>query len=160
MPVSRLIRSATGSVSSHFAIGIDNRIVFHSNFKGAHVEWLQTFKKSSRIVYQIDMLLTYTEEELIYEECIKYDGDTYDWGAFLYLIYAYLKLKLFKIPMPETNPWSRKGWIMCVELANVLSAVGVNIPHLEAFEPEKLYSNLRLILAQKGLIKDAKNWPT
>lgn len=159
MPVSKLIRSAMGSVCSHFAIIIDEKVVFHSNFKGAHVEFIQTFEKQSRIVYQIDLLLTFAEEELIYEECIKYDGDSYDWGAFAYLIYSYLKKKLFKSPMPTENPWGHKGWLMCVELANVLNVIGINIPHLDAFEPEKLYSNLRFLLAQRGMIKDVKNWP-
>jgi len=159
MPVSRMIRSATHSVCSHFAIVIDNRIVFHSNFKGAHVEFLPSFLKHNTICYQLDLLLTPQQEEDIYQECLKYDGKPYDFGAFFYLIWCFIKNKLFKTPFAKQNLWSDRDYVMCVELAKILQVIGIDIKDLDLYLPQNLYSNLRLKIAQKGLLLDGKAWP-
>lgn len=48
-------------------------------------------------------------------------GAKYDWLGIAYFAYCYIKLILFKIPLPETNAWQNKNKMFCTEYASLLS---------------------------------------
>jgi hypothetical protein len=139
LPLSRLIRWAFGETCSHFAIAFDNRVVFHSNLKGCHVEWLASFLKCSSVVYEIPLNATLDQEESVYQECLKVDGKAYDFGAFLFLCLDVILFKLFKIPLQNRNLFASPNSFICVELAECLKPV-MKIPeNLSATSPYNLY---------------------
>lgn len=140
LPASRLIRYFTGEYVSHFAIVMDERIVFHSNFYGAHLDWYSKFLKHAEVIFQINLTLTLELEEALYLEMVeKFDGEPYDWGALLFLWYSLIRLKLFGIPIPRKNPLSSDRANICVELAECLEVIGIELPPLDTVLPERLY---------------------
>lgn len=144
LPASRLIRALSGEDVSHFAIEIDNRYVFHSNFYGAHLKWRSTFVKQSEIIHQLELKLTPAQEELIYLELInRFDEQTYDWGAFFYLSWRMLLYRFAGGELPKTNPWSSNRGLLCTELAQCLMVVGAKLPTLDTILPGRLYSILK-----------------
>jgi hypothetical protein len=139
-----MIRHLSRETVSHFAIVFDNRILFHSNFYGAHLEWLDNFIKHSEIVYRIDLELPLEAEELIYQECIKrFDGEPYDWGALAYWLYAMVGYRYFGKPLPTRNLWGSGRANLCLELAQCLTTLGVVLPDLDMVLPEHLYFILK-----------------
>lgn len=129
----------TGEDCSHFAIVIDQRYVFHSNFYGTNLQWRATFELGCEVVHRLDIPLSKEVEENLYQRLLRCDGRPYDWGAFFYLAFALLKYRIFKYPVPRTNPWSSNKNLMCVELASCLNVIGVRLPDLDTVFPERLY---------------------
>lgn len=144
LPASRLIRSLSGEDVSHFAIEIDGRYVFHSNFYGAHLKWRSTFVKHVEVIHQIEMPLTPEQEELIYLELInRFDEQTYDWGAFAYLSWRLVLHRFLGKEPPTRNIWSSSRGLLCTELARCLAVVGLTLPELDTVLPGRLYSMVK-----------------
>jgi len=116
-PLSKLIMWGLEEPVSHFAILFDEKIIFHSNLMGVHIEWYNSFLKNHDIVKEMDLDLDLAREEEIYQAVIdQYDGKSYDYGAFLYFTYRGFLKKLFKIPLPQKNPWGSKDAFLCNEM--------------------------------------------
>lgn len=126
--LSKIIRAGLKEPVSHVAIVFDDKIVFHSNLKGTHIEWFNEFKKKSDVVYTLSYDLSLEEEEAIYQSVIdKNISKPYDFSAFLFFAYRAFMHKVFGTDYPITNP-ANKSWAwICVE------AVG-SLP--EKFQPK------------------------
>lgn len=143
MPLSRLIRWAYKEPVSHFAICFDEKVVMHSNLKGVHIEWLETFKKHSEIVLQIkikdsDLLL----EERVYQLAIKHDQRSYDIKALAYMCYRVGLNLSFGIPIPKRNKWGDSNSDLCTELADCLFPIADLPSGLDTITPYQLYCYL------------------
>lgn len=145
LPLSWAIRWCLDEPVSHFAIVFDDKIVFHSNLLGTHVKWLATFKKSAKIVFQLEYEMNLDQQEALYQECIKRDGAPYDFVAFFKLAYYGLRRKWFGIPlplMPDDLAWA----YLCTDLAIALPAdiVG-NFKGLQTLTPMDLFKRIEAI---------------
>lgn len=141
---SKLIRWCTGSSSSHMAWIMDSRIVFHSTFsRGVHLTWLHNFLNINQVVHRIDFDLTLPDEESIYQSLIYLESRGYDYGAFFYLGFMYLKYKIFGTPLPPKNKWSSSNRYICLEMAKSLKVIGLEIPYLDSTDPEGLYKYIK-----------------
>jgi hypothetical protein len=120
-PLSVLIRHLFKEPCSHFAVVLDDQIVFHSNMSGAHIEWYPSFKKNQTIVFEIEVEENGDEvyNALLgrYHELLdKYDGKPYDFGGLLYGFWRAILWRFFNKPIPTTNAWAKADAFMCVEL--------------------------------------------
>lgn len=121
LPLSKLITWGLDEPVSHFAIVFDDKIVFHSDLSGLHVEWFSAFMKNRTIVFEKQIDITLEQEEYIYQNVIsKYHGSSYDFGAFAYFIWRGILKKFFKKPMPNSNPWASKKRFICDEVIQLL----------------------------------------
>lgn len=143
-PLSFVIRWAFNEDVSHFAIILDERIVFHSNLLGVHLQWFETFKKSSEVVYSLSLKTSEEKENEVYFELIKHDKRPYDWGAFVYLAWRGFLFRFFSKPIPTgKNPLGSDRLDLCLELASALKPV-LNIrDNLDMVTPFKLYTILK-----------------
>ena len=48
-------------------------------------------------------------------------GKPYDWMGILYFACCYIKLMIFKTPLPIVNRWERESHLFCIELVGRLS---------------------------------------
>lgn len=121
-PLSKLIRWGTDEPVSHFAIVFDDKLVFHSNLLGVHLEWFDTFKKHATIVYSISLRHTTLEEqEAVFRGIVdNFDGSKYDFKAFLYFAWRVFLRKCFNKELPKVNIWDDKHGFLCTELAKAL----------------------------------------
>lgn len=118
---SKFIRWCLDEPVSHFAIEFDNRIVFHSNFSGVYLRWANHFREENEVIFQLPFNWGLQEEEDLYQRVIqKWDGTPYDFKAYWYFAYRGLLYKFFGIELPKTNPFNKKGELICVELAGAL----------------------------------------
>lgn len=144
LPGSKFIRWGTGEPVSHFAIQLDKKLVFHSNFHGAHLKWLSTFLKRNEIVYQLDLAISPEQEELIYQRLInQFDEQPYDWGALAFWFVSLLRHKITGAALPERNLWGSSRGFLCVELAQCLDVLGIDLTKLDITLPERLYFILK-----------------
>lgn len=143
LPLSKFIRWGLNEPVSHMAVVFDDKIVFHSNFKGIHIEWFETFKKSNEIVYEVNFNLTLDKEEEIYQDIItKNDGKGYDYAALLYLVYKGLMHKMFKTPLPTDNKWASKNKFFCIELLSLFKQIEIDT-NIEVSTPYQVYKLLK-----------------
>jgi hypothetical protein len=99
----------------------DEKIVFHSNLKGAHIEWLNSFKQSSQIVYELDIDLPLDREEALYQSIINAnDGKKYDYAAFLLFIFQVVRYRFTGKKRTDKNTWQDKRALLCTGLADYL----------------------------------------
>lgn len=144
LPASKIIKWITGEESSHFAVVIDQKYVFHSNFYGAHLKWLSSFLKHSYIVRRMDLNLSPAQEETIYLDLInRFDEQPYDWGAFFYLIIRGVLYKAFGVSLPRKNIWGSSRGFLCLEIAKSLDCIKPTLLKLDAITPETLYWRLK-----------------
>lgn len=121
LPLSKLIMWGLDEPCSHFAVVFDDKIVFHSNLSGLHIVWFESFLKSYEVVFEIDVPLPLEEEEKMYQSIItKYDGASYDYGAFAYLTWRGFLKKFFGKPIPSHNPWASSKRYICDEVIQLL----------------------------------------
>jgi hypothetical protein len=137
--LSKIIRWAFNEPVSHFAVVMDGKIVFHSNLLGAHLNWWSNFSKHCEVVLRKDLDLTLIQEESVYQSLIQIEGKPYDWSAFFYFIYRGLLLRLFKIPIPETNIQKNDGGFLCVEIAKCFEGIVTLPKDLSIVTPYKLW---------------------
>jgi hypothetical protein len=120
-PLSKLIMWGLTEPVSHFAISFDDKIIFQSDLLGVHIEWMGTFLKTHTVVFEQDFNLGLEKEEAIFQAlCNQYDGSSYDYGAFAYFIWRAALLKMFKMPLPDRNPWGSKKSFLCDEVIQTL----------------------------------------
>jgi len=148
LPLSLLIRKGLDEPCSHFAVVFDDRIVFHSNLKGCHVEWYSTFKKHNTVVFEEERKLNLEQEELVYQSLIDAnDGKSYDYLAFLYFMLMAVRRRLFGKPLPQTNSWQKKSSLLCTGLAAYLPS---NLfPELSTIRDLEIISPYQLYLLMK-----------
>lgn len=147
MPLSIAIRWCLNEPVSHMAIVFDDKIVFHSNLLGTHVNWFESFKKHQTIVYSQFYQMGMAQEENIYLSCVSVDSKWYDYLAFFKLCYYGLRKKLFGKPLPIIkDQWPNA--FLCTELIKVLPEKLLK-PELkeklaanEILTPYQLYKNL------------------
>lgn len=121
MPLSWLIRWGLDEPVSHFAIVFDDRLVFHSNLFGVHLEWFNTFKKHQEIVFQINVSLPLEKEERVYLDILgQHDSKPYDYLAFIYFMWCGFLRKFFNKEMPKRSQLNNTGAYLCTELAFVI----------------------------------------
>lgn len=144
LPLSRFIRWGLKESCSHVVIVFDDKIVFHSNLLGTHIEWFATFKKTVTVVHEKEYKLPLEQEEVLYQNVIdKDDQKAYDYKAFAYFIWRAFLFRVFKSPFPAVNAWGSKDGFLCTGLASQLPAEF--IPGLEKVKdgdmvsPEQLW---------------------
>lgn len=148
---SRIIRWGYGGKTSHFAIGLDNRISFESTFGGTKVDWLESFYERAEPVYFILLdFLTLEEEELIYRELIQTKRDKgYDYLGLLYLSLKAIFYKIIgKTMVTGSNPWADANRYLCVEIAACLYVIGLKIENLSSILPDDLYFQLNAMVIE------------
>jgi len=139
-PLSKLIRWSLNEDCSHFAICFDRRIVFHSDLRGVHIEWLEDFAKAHDIVHCLFMpSLSLETEELIYQSSISISGRMYDYLGLLYFGYRLFLLKMFKSPLPKVNKWGSAHLDMCIEVSTVLDPIIPALPNISMTSPHQLF---------------------
>lgn len=124
--LSRAILWGLNEPVSHFGVVFDNKVVFHSNLLGTHLNWVDTFIKHSTIIYWIEYNLTLEQEEAVYQKMIKYDERPYDFPSFFYFAYCILMKKFFKRPIPITNAYNQPTEFLCYEIAEGLNGIAFN----------------------------------
>lgn len=143
LPLSWLIRWGTGEASSHLAIELDDRIIFHSNLAGVHIRFSENFKKENTIVHDLSLDLTADEEEEVYYKAISQkEGKFYDFCGFLYIAYRILIFRFFGDPLPERNPFQKDSAFMCHELITCLPdriVNRLNIVDISMTTPERVH---------------------
>ena len=121
LTMSSVIRWALGSSCSHIAILFDDKWVIHSSVLGVETNWYNTFMKHHSVVLWRSYDLSLEEEEAIYRDILdKYDDFSYDWSGAAYFGFRALLNKLFKIPLPKSNPSKSKSGLLCVTLIEKL----------------------------------------
>jgi hypothetical protein len=143
LPFSRFLRWGLKEPVSHMAIVFDDKLVFHSNFKGVHIEWFETFKKSNEIVFEICIDMNLDQEEKLYQRIITaYDGKSYDYMGLLYLVYKMVMNKGFKTPLPTDNKWASNNNYFCIELLSLFEQITIDT-NLEVSSPYSVYKLLK-----------------
>lgn len=147
LPLSKLIRWGLKEPCSHFVIEFDNKIVFHSNLMGTHIQWSETFRKNSEVVCSINYDLPLEQEEAIFQSILnKADGKGYDFKAFAYFIWRAFLYRVFGCTFPKRNKWEEDGKFLCTGLSVELpldvfpKMKGVEDP--EIVSPYQLYLRL------------------
>lgn len=147
--LSKAIRDASKSESSHMIWVLDDRLIFHSNHHGCHPQWINRFLIKNEIVHSIDLdLLSSSEEEALYLEILKFDGKKYDFGALWYQAVSWVMFKLKIMNLKKANKWGSKNRYLCLELARALEIFKIDLPALDYMAPDALYFYL------KGALKD------
>lgn len=137
------IRDITKSKSSHFAWILDDKLAFQSNFAGVHPIWVNRFLNENAIVWRIDLdKLSLPDEEKLYLEILKHDGQKYDYGAFAYQGLAWAGYRLGLTKPATVNKWGSKHRQLCLELATALEIFDIFVPNLDAMVPDALYHYL------------------
>lgn len=147
---SRLARWAMQSDCSHFAINLDNGIVFHSNFLGAHIEPYCTFMQNNTTIHRLKFNpLDPKVEENIYQKLIRCNyGKWYDMGAMIYLGFSMILHRGLGRPIPKKNLWNSQEQFICTELLGTLADVDLGyaifpqIEHITMKRPHDLFESL------------------
>lgn len=138
---SRIIRWGYGGETSHFAIGFDNKIVFHSHFGGPRIDWQSDFLRSNKVVYKLEVLAGLRLEDKVYmriSEKPRFIG--YDYGALFYSALVQLFRKVFpSSKRPSKNLWSSSVRAVCLEMADYLEPLVGRIDNLDTMFPDELY---------------------
>jgi hypothetical protein len=155
---SFLIRTLTGSKSSHFLMVFDDSFVIHSKLvSGVGLEWFKTWEKHNEVLWAIDLHLPLAKEEEIYQSLLnENDEKDYDYLAFVYWPFALIEAKLLGQPLASRNPWGTRKGLLCTGLYAKLPSwlVGkVDESQLEMTNPDKLGEIIkeRLKIIQEGL---------
>lgn len=134
LPLSLVIRGVTGEDCSHFAFVFESQasgLVFQSNLLGTGPEFLNVLSSSSgfEIVHQLDLPMTAAEEDEAWDLIVQsYDNLGYNFLGAIYLGWRKLLNRMFKIAIPDKNPWNQPGTIFCDQVYAILN--GLNDPRL------------------------------
>jgi hypothetical protein len=121
LPLSLLIRCGLKEPVSHMAYVFDDKLVFHSNLIGVHIDWYDNFKKKNTIVNQIELNQGLQFEEDVYQRAIGMNvGQPYDFIALFYFIFRAFMYRFFNVPMPTKSNTEIKKAFLCTELAYAL----------------------------------------
>jgi hypothetical protein len=119
-PLSRVIRWATGECCSHVAILVSEEhwglSVVHANWKGVHVEPLNTFLDENKIIHSVDIPENIGNLRRLQGILRKRQGSMYDLGALLFVgIALFCRKALGLRKWPKQNLWQVTGMYMCTE---------------------------------------------
>jgi hypothetical protein len=134
LPLSILIRAVTGEDCSHFAFVFESQsqgLVFQSNLLGTGVEFFSKAQKAwgYKIVHQIDLEMLPEEEDLAWDIIVNnYSNVPYNFLGALYLGWAIILKRLFKITPPLKNLWGKPDTMFCDQVYKVLN--GLSDPRL------------------------------
>jgi len=145
LPLSVLIRWALNEPVSHFAVVFDSKFVIQSNLLGVQLNWLNTFKKHSEIVFSIEKDLTLEMEEQVYRSLLdNFDGRSYDWAAFFYFMWRAILNKSLGVPIPSKSPYGSPLKFLCTEIYSALPEwlFGKKIDNLNIMSAYKVYKAL------------------
>lgn len=120
--ISKMIRKITGESFSHVAIRIDE-FVIHSNFKGLHIELLETFLKKNVIIRALERPYGDREQEdnnRVFDLLASKEFSSYDFGAFAFLGLS-LFCRLVGLTWFRSNLWQSSGAFLCTEWASEVS---------------------------------------
>ncbi len=139
--MSQLIRWGLNEPVSHFAIILDDKIVFQSNFFGTRLCWKKKFLNHSTIVFKKELSLSSEQEEAVYNELVLLDGHPYDFLALFYFIWRGFLWRFLGLQFPKSNLLGQKTAFLCTELAKSLtSALKIELPdNLDMLSPYRLY---------------------
>jgi hypothetical protein len=106
---------------SHSAVLLNKTIVIESTALSGvrlipYTKWLAKNKQIDRIPCPKSRA-----SKSVFEELTKVWGKPYDKKGILFFAYSYLKLILFKKPLPEINGWESKDKYFCTEFVAILS---------------------------------------
>jgi hypothetical protein len=175
---SKLIRWGLNARTSHFAIGFDCTedgfgVVLHSHYSGVHLSWYDDFARKNEIVYKLKPKKPFSlqEEEELYQSLLKnYYGKGYDIEALAYFSYVGLLHRLFKKPLPDTNPFDSSDKYLCVEIYKGLSKIRPDVfpmpeKSLAIMHPDQVYFLMKqstLLIeedAREKLPKESSEFP-
>ena len=147
-PLSVLIRWILNTDCSHFAIVFNSPaggLMFQSNLLGTHPKFYKTAQKSMAVVHEINLDISVDQENKIWDIIVdKYDGKSYDFGAFLYFGWRALLRKIFKKPLPTNNPWAKEENYLCDEIYEALEDIAPKVSlDLSITPPCNLYKELK-----------------
>jgi hypothetical protein len=119
-------------------------IMFESNLLGTHPKFYRTAQKHMTVVHEIDLPISVGQEDAIWDKVVdQYDDRGYDYGAFMYFCWRSFLRKLFRIPLPMTNPWSKGDHYLCDELYRAVESVARSVDvDLSITPPHQLYELL------------------
>src|SRR5690606_29383593 len=98
---------------SHVAIEVYRSFIIHSNLKGVSIDWGDNFRKSNRILFELESVTRMDHLNKLNNLMDNVDSN-YDYGALLYLGLKLL-LKKVGINLPKKNLWQTTGMYMCTE---------------------------------------------
>jgi hypothetical protein len=148
---SRLIRWATNSEASHFAVAFDEGgygIVFHSGPRGTELRWMTEFLEDHQVVHKLRPLskLGLLAEEEMYRAVLRTEyRRAYDWPAIAWWAWRALLRKVLKIPLPQRNQWQNPHWRICTGIAPaVMRELGIPLwlPDAEMVDLDELYRSI------------------
>jgi len=107
---------------SHVAVLLNDTLVIESTFSTGvriipYAKWLEKNNEVARI--PCDNI--YRPSMDIFKELTSLWGKKYDWSGILFFGLSYLKLIIFKKPMPKNNKWQKPDLYFCSEFVEVLS---------------------------------------
>jgi hypothetical protein len=120
LPFSQLICWATKKPVSHVVVVFDDRIVYHSNPMGVHLNSYPWFLKHNTVVYEKRIERSLEEEEAAYLAITLIEGSLYDFGSIIYYGCRLILLGLFGKPLPKKNLWASGKAYSCVEVLGEL----------------------------------------
>ena len=150
LPLSWLIRFGLKQPTSHMAFVFDDKLVFHSNLIGVHIDWYDHFKTKNTIVNQIKLNQGLQFEEDIYQKAIGMNvGKSYDFIALFYFIARAFMFRFFSVPMPLKSNVEMKKAFLCTELAYALPnnyTQALKKKDLAITSPHEVYLALKEVL--------------
>jgi len=102
---------------SHVAIQL-GEFVFHSNLLGVHIETAKRFTATCDVIYYLEA--PEGTPQMLLQAIDLYDGDVYDFGAFIFLGICLWLNRRFNVPMPKRNLWSDRNAFLCTEWATAV----------------------------------------
>lgn len=109
---SRTIQHVLDEPVSHVAIQCGETVI-HSNLLGVHVISTATFHKHATVILRYN---TPDQPQKILDALSRVDRSMYDFGALLFLGFAFLARRYLHVPLPKMNLWQATGMYLCTEL--------------------------------------------
>jgi hypothetical protein len=159
LPLSKLILWGLSQPVSHVVIEFEDNLVFQSNLLGTHIDYWPHFKNHVEVVFNILIPMDKDLEDKVYTKIMdEFDDHPYGYGAFLYFTWRALLKKLFKMPLPKTNPWGSRTSFLCVGIIKGLDVDGVDeglrelirtIPDVQMISPYDLFVMINSYMKSK-----------
>jgi len=107
---------------SHVAVLLNENMVIESTFTTGvrlipYLKWLEINNEIARVPCD----KSYRRSMDVFKELTSLWGRSYDWKGISFFALSYIKLIMFKEPMPEVNSWNNKDSYFCTEFVAILS---------------------------------------
>ena len=127
---------------SHFAILFFGKTVFHSTLTGVEVVKYSDFLEYREVVFEKEFEAE--NEKDIFQGLRKFKDYKYDWTFFFWLVWSGIKLKFFRIALPDRIKKQQNGGILCTEALSLLpDNVRPDIDYSTITTPYKLWKALK-----------------